>query len=252
MSPGGPPLMPYHAAMGLVTIDVALVLPDEARKAALSVSARLVEHMNGRGLPSHFQLGQPFPGTESAGVCEPHVSLFMLNADETEIPKIMSLVRAIARARPAIDAEGEEYRHNAEGAPELYFKKQPEWAALQRHVVSGVEPLRRSRLRELDPGGHRLADVIERLDRDGSGADRLRQLRAYGYDEIADEHADLFNPHVTLAWPVNAVAVDLVDLPPASVFNGRISELAIFGMSPYGTCTTRYGSYPLGDGTFAP
>jgi hypothetical protein len=40
--------------------------------------------------------------------------------------------------------------------------------------------------------------------------------------------------------------IDLAGLPPAREFSGTLTELAVYGMSPYGTCTTPYGTAPLG------
>jgi hypothetical protein len=76
----------------------------------------------------------------------------------------------------------------------------------------------------------------------------------YGYDEVADaEHggSDRFNPHVTLAWPRDhgcRVAFD--DLPAASSFSGRLTELAVYGMNAYGTCTMNFGTFTLGGAAF--
>ncbi len=235
--------------MALDVLDVVAVLPAELHHAALALSDRLAGRMRTSGHPSHFRLGEPFPGG-SGGPCEPHVSIFMLTADESEIDDIFRTTCRVAAALPVLRAEGERYRHNPVGAPELYFRKTAEWIELQRAVIAEVEPLRRGRLREKDPSGARIRDIL-----DDSHEDPVRhsQLVRFGYDEVTERWDpagsgphDRFNPHVTLAWPVDpASRIELADLPPAHEFSGMLSELAVYGMSPYGTCTKLYGTAPL-------
>jgi hypothetical protein len=176
------------------------------------------------------------------------VSLFMLAVSQPEIEEVLAAVGSVAAISAPVDATGYEYRHNPQGAPELYFQLSDQWRALQRTVVGAVEPLRRGRLREVDPAGDRLTELIDRLSREEPFGARLSQLLAYGYDEISDAAGERFNPHLTLAWPADAVPVDLADLPPAKEFSGLLTHLAVYGMSANGTCTTRYGAFPLAGG----
>ncbi len=170
--------------MALVTLDVVLVLPGELREQAQRCNKDLSSLMAARQRSSHFRLGEPFPGGDG-GVCEPHVSLFMLCVEDAEVPAVVDTVRRIAEKLPALSAEGHEYRYNHHGAPELFFRKSEECAALQRAVVPGVESLRRGRLRELDPAGERLNDVVTKSPADYPS--RVRQLLEYGYDDVADD-----------------------------------------------------------------
>jgi hypothetical protein len=196
--------------------------------------------------PSAFQLGHPFPATEDVDVCEPHVSLFMLQVDEAEIGEVLLAVERVAAAVPAVTAAGQRWAHNPCGAPELHFHRSAAWAGLQRAVISVAGALRRGRLRETDPAGVRLADLIDTLRRDGSDPGRLRQLLTWGYDEIAEAGDDRFRPHVTMAWPADqGFRVDLGGLPPPGAFDGVLADLAVFGMRPHGTCTRRYGEFKL-------
>ena len=250
--------------MSLITVDVVFDLPPALRERALRLSAVLVERMWRAGHPSRFQLGHPFPagddpaGTNPAdpanaadfdgGVCEPHVSLFMLQVTEPEIGEVLAAVRSVAAGAAPIVADGHEYRHNPQGAPELYYRRSPPWRALQGAVVAAVEPLRRGRLRDVDPAGERLDELIEHLRREEPHGARLRQLLAYGYNEISDNGDDRFRPHVTLAWPVDAVPGSLAGLPGCETLGGVLTELAVYRMSGNGTCTLRYGGFALDGG----
>ncbi|AEH09274.1 MULTISPECIES: hypothetical protein [Protofrankia] len=229
-----------------VTLDVVLLPPPPLRRQAVSSSAGLARRMAANGYPSHFRLGAAYPHDPAGGVCEPHVSLFMLAVSPSEIPLVVDAVRAVAQALPPLYGEGEEYRHNPQGAPELYFRRSPAWVELQREVIRRVEPLRRGRLRELSPAGERLHDVLAgRVPADPAA---VSQLARYGYDEVAAPDGDRFNPHVTLAWPDDPNSrIALTGLPPARTYSGPLSDIAVYGMSPYGTCTTDHGSFSLRD-----
>ena len=170
----------------------------------------------------------------------------MLAVAEAEVNEVVRVVEGLAPRLPALEAEGAEYRYNPHGAVEVYFTKSPAWCDFQRDVIRSVEPLRRGRLREVDPSGARLRDLVDNASHEDS---RRQQLLRYGYDEVADEEnggCDRFNPHVTLAWPDDhnhRVALD--GLPSPRSFSGVLTELAVFGMSAYGTCTKNYGVFSL-------
>jgi hypothetical protein len=229
--------------MTLVPLDIVLAIPEDLRAQAIACSELVSEKMGTGESGSHFQLGEPFPG-QGGGCCEPHVSLFMLAVDELEVNEVTHAVGQLAATLPILDAEGFKYGHNAYGAVEVYFRKSAEWCTVQRAVIESVEPLRRGRLRELDPSGTRISDILGNAARDDPGR---QQLVRYGYDEVADQEHDRFNPHVTLAWPHRQdYRVALDGLPAPRSFSGQLTELAVFGMSGYGTCTTNYGVFPVG------
>lgn len=170
----------------------------------------------------------------------------MLTVDEAEISDVTHAVGQLAKTLPAIDAEAVEYLHNPYGALEVHFRKSAAWRTLQQAVITAVEPLRRGRLREVDPSGTCIRDLLADESQDDS---RRQQLLRYGYDEVADEPAgghDRFSPHVTLVWPDDPhFRFTLEGLPSASAFSGLLAELAVFGMNAYGTCTKNYGGFSL-------
>lgn len=229
-----------------MTLDVVLLLPADARRTAVASSRDLARRMADGGSSSHFVLGETFPGL-SVGDNEPHVSLFMLSVDPAEVGEVVAQVRTVAATTPPLTVTGLEYRHNPWGAPELYFARSPSWFALQRRVLRAVEPLRRGRLRDVDPAGRSVPDLAAPPDGAGAGAAAVAgQLRRYGYDEVTDDLGDRFHPHVTLAWPRDPTSrVDLTGLPDAGAYSGTLSSLAVFGMSPWGTCTTPFGTFAL-------
>lgn len=228
-----------------VTLDVVLVMPEGLHRQAIECSEFLSGKMEAAGTSSHFQLGKSFPG-EGAGDCEPHVSLFMLTVSEDEVNEVLHVVELLAKTQPALDAEGMEYRHNPYGALEVHFTRSAAWRALQRDVITSVEPLRRGRLRDVDPSGTCIRELVDTASKDDP---RGQQLLRYGYDEVTDESNgghDRFSPHVTLAWPRDPdFRVAVKGLPSARGFSGLLTGLAVFGMSAYGTCTKNYGVFSL-------
>jgi hypothetical protein len=231
-------------------LDVVVLLPDELRARAISLAKQLSAGMSDLGHGSHFLLGEPYPDADGdAGPCEPHVSVFMLAVPDADVPAVVAATERVAAQHAALSALGQYFRHNPHGAPELYFRKSREWVELQMAVVDAVEPLRGGLLRPVDPSG---ADIRQLLSDPAQDSRRRHQLTRFGYDEIterwppADDSSDRFNPHVTFAWPTAAEPmVSLAELPPAEDFSGVLSELGVFGMSPYGTCTTSYSVIPM-------
>lgn len=230
--------------MTSLVLDVVLLPSPRVSWRAVELSSHLARGMALAGNPSHFRLGEPLVETNGASVCIPHVSLFMLAVDEREVSEVNSVLHRLALASPAVAAEGGEYRHNSCGAPEVYFRKSPQWNALGRAVAAAVEPLRRGRLREVDPAGERLAAVVGNPE--PADPDRVRQLLAYGYDEVVDDTSDRFNPHVTLAWPDRPTPrVNLAGLPVATAFSDVFDSLALCEMGPWGTCLRTLGAFRL-------
>jgi hypothetical protein len=220
--------------VAISTIDVITLLPSPVRERALELGRDVCGRMAAAGIEPAFILGSPFPGAGPHEVCEPHVSLFMLEADTETLPDVVAAVADAAGSLSRFAATGTHAGHNPQGAPELFFKVTAEWRDLQRAVIDRVEPLRRGRLRPTDPAGRSVAQLI----RASPDADQVRQLSRYGYDEVHDDDADRFRPHVTLAWPAaRRRAVDLSGFPVGAL-DHIVSEVAVAAMHPYGTCTT--------------
>jgi hypothetical protein len=234
-----------------LTVDVVLLLPDRLRGPAVRAGALMADRLRAAGRPSAFRLDEPFPGdfpgrSADDGVCEPHVSLFMLRLAEADVAALLAAVRSSTLGLPPIRARGQVWRLNPQGAPELHFEPSPPWAVLQQAVVRAAEPLRRG-LRESDPSGASPAAEIERLRADDPHGSRLAQLERYGYDEITDPGAQRFSPHITVAWPTSPGPVGFQGLPTPAAWRAELSRTALYGMAPHGTCVRPLGSFALGE-----
>lgn len=230
--------------MTLVTLDVVLVLPTSVRKLAIRSSRDLADLMDENDSGACFRLGEHFPGQHD-GPCEPHISMFMMAVEDHEIGEVAAALAMVVPGLAPVPATAQEYRYNGEGAPELFYARSDEFRRVQRGVVAAAEPLRRGRLRALDPGGKPLAAVLD--DPNPHDPDRVHQLQRYGFDDISDERHDRFNPHVTLTWPRDErFRFELSGLGPAGEFNGLLTDVALYAMSPNGTCTAHHGTWALG------
>src|SRR5262249_60110566 len=135
------------------------------------------EHTLFQAAENSSRRGQTLPGHTDAPR-EPHATLIMLTVDKDEIGDVLQPTEKASRRSAIIQPEGHSYRHNPHGAPELYFRKTPEWINLQREVITAVEPLRRGRLRDIDPSGARIRDLMKDPTQDAA---RRRQLDRFGY-----------------------------------------------------------------------
>ncbi|MBT0770148.1 hypothetical protein KIH74_14505 [Kineosporia sp. J2-2] len=221
--------------MAFLTLDVALPLPTRLRDAAVRAS----DACAGR-IDSAFRLGRPYPGLPDDEVCEPHVSLFMLRLHESRVNELLGAVSGVAARSTPVRAQGERWRPNPQGAPELHFRASPGWGVLQEQVVAAVAPLRDG-LRERDPAGDSPAELIDRLRRQDPGGSRLAQLERYGYDEIAER----FSPHVTVAWPRSRSGDGAPPGPEPSFWQGDLTRIGVYRMAPHGTCVRPFGVFPL-------
>jgi hypothetical protein len=217
-----------------LTVDVVALLPEPVRQISLRDSALAAEHLRTSGARPAFELGQAFQGRD--GSCEPHVSLFMLRIAESAVAELAAAVRRAVAPLPAFAAEGEAWRPNPQGAPEMHYRHTPGWARLQQAVLGAAAPLR-SGLRDRDPSGARLVDLVAQLQREDPGSPRLTQLIRYGYDEITDDVAHRFRPHVTVTWPSPPMPQPPSPaLTPPAGWSCTISQVGLFAMGPHGTC----------------
>ena len=121
--------------MTLVTLDAVLILSPSLRRLAMDYSDRLADAMDAHG-GACFRLGADFPG-RGDGACEPHVSLFMMAVENHEVAKVAGALADAAQTVGPVAATAVEYRHNHEGAPEVFFAKSDEF----RDVQWGRKPL---------------------------------------------------------------------------------------------------------------
>ncbi|MFE2960966.1 hypothetical protein [Nocardia tengchongensis] len=217
----------------LLTLNVALLLPPQIRSESLKRSRHFAILMQQAGLDSQFVLGESVPwGSERA---EPHTSIFMLSVPRTMIPRLASALDRVAMSISPVDVVGERYAHNPFGAPEIYFRRTPQWHVLQGAVVTAFEPFREGRVRPTGPFGEPLRAMLAGAV--AAEPERLQQLRQTGYDEIGGR----FNPHITEAAPTDpSFHVSFDTSPEPASVAGTLTTLALYRMGPYGTCLTNY------------
>jgi hypothetical protein len=129
-----------------------------------------------------------------------------------------------------------------EGSFEVRYEAADGLMRFQEKVLAIVNPLRGDLLRELDPAGRPLREMMN-----GSGviADNIRRT---GFDALGEPaKGGTFRPHVTINWfrQSTPLKMNAADWPPLSDLNGRFVALGVFLLGPYGTCTQRLATLDL-------
>ncbi len=117
----------------------------------MALNRELAHQLERSGSQAAFLFGQR--RENDAGECIPHVSLFMVAVERSEVESVLAALQSVADRCAPIQARGARYGHNPQGALELYFARTPAWHQLQHAVIAATEPLRRGRLRATDPSG---------------------------------------------------------------------------------------------------
>lgn len=190
--------------------DIVLVPDDKLANHAVSVSRSLAP------FDPNFML--------EIGTCYPHLSLYMFQLLEKDIPKVRRALEDIALSFPAYHAQASHYSISSTGHavgsifPE-YELTEP-LQDLQAAVIKAINPMR-SGMREKDK-----AKLV-----DATGLKR-KNLEQYGYPSVGE----LFHAHITLTrlktYQPEAMAV----LPDIATFSGRFTKIGLFEMGDFGTC----------------
>lgn len=158
------------------------------------------------------------------GKVYPHMSLYMFQLDETDIPKIEEVLDEIAKNTDSITATAIKYGLGVGfgvGYVDPEYKVTDDLKDLQDKVVQAVNPLR---------AGTRESDIAKIQDATGV---KLKNLQKFGYPSIGE----LFRPHITLTR-LKEYNPDVLKLLPEDVgtFTGLFDRIGLFEMGSNGTC----------------
>ncbi|MCA9347949.1 DUF1045 domain-containing protein [Candidatus Saccharibacteria bacterium] len=163
----------------------------------------------------------------------PHMSIYMFQLNDSDIPKVEEVLTKIAKDTGAINATATTYSLGTGfgvGYVDPEYKVTEELSNLQDNVVEVVNPIR---------AGMRESDVRKMQDAQGL---KLENLQKYGYPAIGD----LFRPHITLTRLKEHNPKVLELLPQdASTFSGEFDRLGLFEMGENGTCIRKIAEFPL-------
>lgn len=163
----------------------------------------------------------------------PHMSLYMFQLNEADIPKVEEVLTRIAKNTQTVSAEATTYSLGTGfgvGYVDPEYKVTEELSSLQNTVVEAVNPIR---------AGMRESDIKKMQDAEGI---KLQNLQKYGYPAIGD----LFRPHITLTR-LKEHNPKVLELLPQDVttFSGVFDRLGLFEMGENGTCIRKIAEFPL-------
>ncbi len=195
--------------------DVVLLPKKDLVERAISTS----EDLKNRGV--HFTLGytQHFP----------HLSLYMLQLDDSDLEKVCELLETIANKTKAITVTAKEY-HYENDYLDVEYEKPENLTRLQENIIQVLNPVRDG-LRENDK--IRLVHTI--------GEER-ENILTYGYRSVGN----LFAPHLTFTRFKENQEQVISTLPSKELFDGEFVSLGIFEMGDNGTCSKELKTWNLG------
>jgi hypothetical protein len=182
-------------------------------------------------------------GIEPRLAFAPHVTLYQVAIRMQDMDELCADLAAIAGRTAPLKLRATEYAYHVHDATiELRYEVTQPLVHLQDAVLEAVNPLRGSLLRERDPSGHLLAELITQS---GTVSDNIRRT---GFDAVGDPATGgTFIPHVSLDWfqPGTLLDTESENLPPITDFDGSFVALGIYLLGPYGTCAQRLASVDL-------
>lgn len=163
----------------------------------------------------------------------PHMSLYMFQLNEADIPKIEEVLSKIAKDFNIVSAKATTYslgKGFGVGYVDPEYEVTDELSGLQNKVIEAVYPMR---------AGMRESDIKKMQDAEGL---KLKNLEKYGYPAIGN----LFRPHITLTR-LKEHNPGVLDLLPQdiSTFDGVFDRLGLFEMGENGTCIRKIAEFSL-------
>jgi hypothetical protein len=170
--------------------------------------------------------------TLEMGKFYPHMSLYMFQLNESDIPKVEIALKGIAALSQTILGKATRY-FLGEGFGVGYidpeYEVTEELSSLQHGVIEAINPLR---------AGMRESDIIKMQDATG---EKLENLKTYGYPAVGT----LFRPHMTLTR-LKAHTPEALDvLPDSNTFTGAFDRIGLFEMGTNGTCIRQLAVFDL-------
>ena len=173
----------------------------------------------------------------------PHLTIYQVAVRAKDLDQMCEALSKVATSAQVFALAATEYGANPnEGSFEVRYEAASRLMQFQDEVLAMVNPLRGDLLRERDPAGRPLSELIK-----GSGA-VADNIRRTGFDAVGDPvKGGTFGPHVTINWfrLGTLLKMNAPDWPPLSELNGRFVALGIFLLGPYGTCAQRLATLEL-------
>lgn len=194
--------------------DIVLLPEPEIAAKAIRASQEL------KPLGTHFSLGPD--------ACLPHVSLYMLQIKDENLPAVFEKLADIASQTNHLALKAQGYVQ-AEGYIDADYQIGPEITALQQAILDAINPFRDG-LRPSDQARIQTATGLIR-----------ENIEKYGYRSVGE----LFRPHLTITRFTNSDPIPLEDMIAPTAYNGEFATLAICELGDHGTCAKKIEGFDL-------
>lgn len=163
----------------------------------------------------------------------PHMSLYMFQLDEADVPRVEEVLTRVAKETKVVHARATTYSLGTGfgvGYVDPEYEVTDALRSLQDRVIESVNPIR---------AGMRESDSRKMQDAEGL---KLENLQKYGYPAIGS----LFRPHITLTR-LKEHNPDVLNLLPNNIdtFSGVFDRIGLFEMGENGTCIRKIAEFPL-------
>lgn len=203
--------------MKTIDCDIVLLPPPEIVDRAIEASQAVAK------LGTHFVLDNInyFP----------HLSLYMLQIEESTIPQISNILEALASQTDPIALEALPDYFCRGGYTDVQYGPNQNRDVLQEKVIESLNPLRSG-----------IAAVSQkRANTEGKIGEYIRDYGYWGIKELA-------RPHITFTKFLEPPVEDITHLLPSNpekIFSGTFSRLGFFEIDTNGSCIRKIATFDL-------
>lgn len=201
--------------MGSRLYDVVLVPPKHIAAKAIEAS-RQVE-----------SLGTKF--TLQDGVLFPHLSLYIVQLDDSNLDKVQSILQKLAQKIAAIEMNPKAYSYIMDFLF-LEYETNAKVRKLHEAVIDEIAPLRDG----MPP-------------KDAARLDTLPDKQKQNLEQFGWRFAgDLYHAHISITRFIEKQDIVNLKLPDAANFAGQFDRLGLFEVGENGTCTHKVAEFKVG------
>ncbi len=162
----------------------------------------------------------------------PHVSLYHVSLEETQVPSVLVALSQVACAVEAFRLHQEHYRLIDNRWVDMSYKHEDPIRRLHTLVLEAVG------------GFHSKEEGTEHKEEwSDMSPERQENLELYGASEIRG----LYRPHLTLTRLVEKTDERVLDNLPEQDFSFTANAIALYELGDYGTCHSVLGEFVLGN-----
>ena len=196
----------------MIDIDIVLIPSSEIAEKAIDASQSLTT------LGTHYAL--------DGKTAFPHLSLYMLRIQQTQLVTILEEVKTISRTQISFELSPEKFSSKARYVS-VHYATPARLAALQKAIITALNTLRTG-----------LPKISANLLPSAEGVAKVN-LEQYGYKNLFDTT----HPHLTLTRYTEEQDNPLQGLDNLIDFQGSFVGLGIYEISDIGTCIREISTY---------